>query len=73
MQRGERDTMNKQIFLILFCLAVCFSTGCSAERPNVLFIVIDDLRPELGCYGNQTVHSPNLDLLALQGRYFLRA
>ena len=51
MQRGEHDTMNKQTFLFLFCLAVSCGTGRSAERPNVLFIAIDDLWPELGCYG----------------------
>jgi len=42
-------------------------------RPNILFIAIDDLRPELGCYGNKGIHSPNLDRLATQGRCFLRA
>ena len=50
--------------------------ACSAQkssRPNILFIAIDDLRPELGCYGNKVIHSPNLDKLATQGRCFLRA
>ena len=45
----------------------------NSSRPNVLFIAIDDLRPELGCYGNKDIHSPNLDKLAKQGRCFLRA
>ena len=44
-----------------------------SSRPNILFIAIDDLRPELGCYGNKGIHSPNLDMLATQGRCFLRA
>ena len=44
-----------------------------SSRPNILFIAIDDLRPELGCYGNKGIHSPNLDRLAKQGRCFLRA
>jgi uncharacterized sulfatase len=40
---------------------------------NVLFIVIDDLRPELGCYGNGTMVTPNIDRLAAQGVKFNHA
>jgi iduronate 2-sulfatase len=44
-----------------------------ARRPNVLFITVDDLRPQLGCYGAQTVKSPNIDRLASRGVLFQRA
>ncbi len=43
------------------------------KRPNVLFIAVDDLRPELGCYGNSFVKTPNIDRLAQQGMTFTRA
>ncbi|MBT3540532.1 MAG: iduronate-2-sulfatase, partial [Opitutae bacterium] len=33
-------------------------------KPHILFIAIDDLRPELGCYGSPIAKSPNLDKLA---------
>jgi arylsulfatase A-like enzyme len=43
------------------------------QRYNVLFIAVDDLRPELGCYGHPAVKSPNLDRLAREGILFTRA
>src|SRR5262245_45360329 len=44
-----------------------------ARRPNVLFIIADDLRPELGCYGNPVVRTPSIDRLAASGVTFTRA
>ncbi len=41
-----------------------------ARRKNVLFLAIDDLRPELGCYGHPMVKSPNIDALAKSGVVF---
>lgn len=41
-------------------------------KPNVLFIAVDDLRPEFGCYGSPAL-SPNIDALAASGTLFERA
>jgi len=51
-----------------------FSTAVIAQKkskPNILFIAIDDLKPELGCYGNSLVKTPNIDRLAAMGTVFL--
>lgn len=42
-------------------------------RPNVLFIAVDDLRTELGSYGNVDIKSPTIDQLASEGLVFKRA
>lgn len=43
-----------------------------AEKPNILLICVDDLRPELNCYGVDYIHSPHIDALAQKGRPFKR-
>lgn len=42
----------------------------SAARPNVLFIAVDDLRPQLGCYGVDFMKTPHMDSLAARGVRF---
>jgi len=42
-------------------------------KMNVLFIAVDDLRPQLGCYGQKQIISPNMDRLAARGLLFERA
>jgi iduronate 2-sulfatase len=43
-----------------------------AAQPNVLLICVDDLRPELACFGKDYIHSPHIDALAARGRAFHR-
>ena len=42
----------------------------AAQRPNVLLIVVDDLKPALGCYGDKSAKTPNIDALAGRGMRF---
>ena len=57
----------------LFCLLLILATsGFSAEKPNILLICVDDLRPELKCYGVDYIQSPHIDSLAKSGRLFSR-
>jgi len=44
----------------------------AAKKPNVLLICVDDLRPELACFGKSYIKSPNIDALAARGRAFKR-
>jgi len=57
---------------ILPALALWTTAALAAERPNVLFLAVDDLRPELAVYG-AAVETPNLNRLAATGIRFDRA
>jgi len=62
--------------MIMFAGLIAGSTSAIAagqEAPNVLFIAVDDLKPMLGCYGDEMIKTPNIDRLAAQGTVFLNA
>lgn len=50
--------------VIKFCLCLFLCAKDIASKPNVLFIISDDLRPAIGCYGDRNAHTPNIDQLA---------
>jgi len=62
------------IVLMAFVLMAFATTtaGAATEKPNVLFIAVDDLRPQLGCYGETWMKTPNIDRLAASGMTFSR-
>lgn len=68
--------------LLVNVILLSIAVGCQSkakmdveqvQKPNILFIAIDDLRPELGSYGSEIAVSPNLDKLASQGLQFNNA
>lgn len=59
--------------LCLAAVGLARAADSSPVRPNVLFIAVDDLRPEFGAYGASYVKSPNLDRIAKAGITFYRA
>lgn len=67
--------MNPGVLPRLFPLLLRLLTlaAARAERSNVLFVVADDLRTSLGCYGDTLAKSPNIDQLASKSQSFLNA
>ena len=45
-------------------------TAAASSRPNILFLAVDDLRPELACYGVEVIKTPNIDRISRQGVTF---
>ncbi|MCP4456315.1 MAG: sulfatase [Planctomycetes bacterium] len=65
--------MTKRIsFVVSLTLVSWMVCHCDAaeNRPNVLLLCIDDLRPELACFGKAYIKSPNIDKLATRARIF---
>ena len=68
--------MNRFVLLPLLSICLGFAGAvfaASSSKPNVLFIVSDDLTACLGAYGNEVCQTPNLDRLASEGVRFDRA
>jgi len=59
----------------LFALLAASAAGLAvaAPRPNVLWIVLDDVSPHFSCYGERTITTPHVDRLAREGTRFTRA
>ncbi len=63
----------KSLFFFLTFNLLTVGLGLAESRPNVLFIALDDLRPEIACYGSKYAITPNIDRLAKRSRLFERA
>ena len=62
---------NKLFFATLFTFSLISNVNAQKSKPNILFIAVDDLKPELGAYGNKLVKTPNIDRLAKMSTVFL--
>ena len=74
--RGNGQIPGRRIFSCLALVLPSFlveGVEANGNQPNFLFIVVDDLRPELGCYGIEKAVTPNMDRLASTGVTFDRA
>lgn len=68
---------NLLIYLFLGIILLSFDLNAKStnekQRPNILFIAVDDLKPMLGCYGSDYIVTPNIDKLAGNGAVFTNA
>ena len=64
--------MNLLRSLAVVTLLLMGAVVAAEDKPNVLLICVDDLRPELACYGVDYIQSPNIDALARDGVLFRR-
>ncbi|NOY00914.1 MAG: sulfatase-like hydrolase/transferase, partial [Verrucomicrobia bacterium] len=64
--------MNKTTLILSLFTALIVGQSSAKTPPNVLLLCIDDLRPELACFGVDYIQSPNIDALAARGRIFSR-
>lgn len=63
--------LNSLFSLAALSLALISSSGLAAERPNLIWIMADDLGyGDLGCYGQKVITTPNLDRMAKEGMKF---
>ena len=65
--------MRHSASLLLAAITVTCLPSDGGDHPNVLFLAVDDLRPALGCYGDQTAVTPAIDRLAEESLVCLRA
>lgn len=62
----------KYYYILVF--VICFARVEAQQKPNVLFIYVDDLGyGDLGCYGSDKIKTPHIDRLAKQGKIFTNA
>jgi arylsulfatase A-like enzyme len=70
-KRPDAASLPIAMLRFIFCLLFLAAASQAADRPNVLFVLCDDLRQDaLGCYGSEHVKTPNIDRLAKEGVLF---
>jgi arylsulfatase A-like enzyme len=75
MNRRKRLAIISVLTVIILasgCGEQLLSTTAGKKKPNILFIAVDDLRPEIASYGRKHMKTPNLDRLASEGVVFAR-
>ena len=61
------------VFILPLIVLAILSTGHAAERPNILWIIVDDMSAQFSCYGETLIETPHVDRLAERGTKFMKA
>lgn len=69
---AEKKLKTATILFALLCV-LCGQGNAADTRPNILWILVDDMSANFSCYGETTIRTPNVDALAAQGTRFSRA
>ncbi|HMR19397.1 MAG TPA: sulfatase-like hydrolase/transferase, partial [Sphingobacterium sp.] len=62
--------LQKTALLIFFMLLFGFAKSQTDTKPNIIWIMTEDMSPELGCYGYPHVQTPHLDKLSKEGKLY---
>ena len=65
--------MNRIILFAVTLLGFPVTVTLATERPNIVWIIVDDMSPNFSCYGETAIQTPNVDALAKRGTMFTRA
>ncbi len=65
--------MVSRIFAFVLGLSLVCPGGWAADRPHILWITVEDMSPDLGCYGDERARTPRIDALARESVRFTRA
>lgn len=62
------------LLCVLAAIGLCTPAVAAAQKPNVIFIMLDDMGPaDTGCYGSRVIQTPFIDQLAREGIRFTQA
>ena len=77
MMQGPRhaigENLGVRVLILFFFMLPVHCAVQAAAPPNILWIVAEDMSPDMACYGDAYAHTPHLDALAAQGARFTRA
>ncbi|MBM3860009.1 MAG: sulfatase [Verrucomicrobia bacterium] len=65
--------MKNKIIILFVAVALANLAWAASPKPNILWIIMDDVGVEFPCYGEKAIQTPNVDRLAREGTLFTRA